>query len=150
MRRLIALTAVGIVAATSVVAGSSASASEGGQTITLYARTTAFHFSDTPPLNQANAGDGFTLGEVLYRHGQRVGTAAIVCTAVVAHQTLFCTGSWTIRGAQIEVSGTLPDESSKPSTLGVTGGTGRYTGAEGTLTVIPSEGNHEGDVFHLR
>lgn len=80
-------------------------------------------------------GDGFRFFGDLYQGKQVVGTETVTCTAVV-NGGLECTGQWNFTSGTITArkAFTAQDESNTFD-LKITGATGSFTGARGTLTV---------------
>lgn len=80
-------------------------------------------------------GDAFIFTSNLTRQGKAVGHTGVVCTFTsVVREEVQCVGTARLLGGQIAIQGLLagePDIFSFP----ITGGTGRYVGAEGTLWV---------------
>jgi hypothetical protein len=86
-------------------------------------------------------GDQQVLTEDLYRDGKRVGEAHIVCTIVRVTPdpavTGQCVSTATLPGGQIASQGVVSSAQieTSPFVQAVTGGTGRYAGVRGELTV---------------
>ncbi|MGQ0632391.1 MAG: hypothetical protein ACT4P1_15330 [Sporichthyaceae bacterium] len=80
-------------------------------------------------------GDGFRFFGDLYQGKQVVGTETVTCTAVLTGG-LECTGQWNFTSGTITArkAFTAQDESNTFD-LKITGATGSFTGARGTLTV---------------
>jgi hypothetical protein len=80
-------------------------------------------------------GDSFIFTSDLTRHGTLVGHTGVVCTVTsVAREETQCVGTAALDDGQITIQGLLagePDVFAFP----ITGGTGDYEGAEGTLVV---------------
>jgi hypothetical protein len=94
-------------------------------------------------------GDMFVFSSTLTRHGRTVGHAGVVCTVVSMDPAeAQCLGTASFRNGQITVQGLVPDASSRFD-LAITGGTGRYEGAGGTLTVHEVSDTREVLTFHL-
>jgi hypothetical protein len=100
------------------------------------------HQVDVPPRG-LSLGDQ-TVGAVSLRtHGQLFGRALVVCTiSDASFQGQQCAMTLVLRNGQITVHGggldrRLPHSPplGGPDVFAVTGGTGRYTGATGTLTI---------------
>jgi hypothetical protein len=94
-------------------------------------------------------GDSFVFTSDLTSHGNKVGHTGVVCTATsVAREESQCVGTARLRGGQIAIQGLLagePDVFSFP----ITGGTGAFEGAEGTLVVRELSDTEELLTFHL-
>lgn len=94
-------------------------------------------------------GDAFVFTSKLTRQGEKVGHTGVVCTITSRRRgEAQCVGTAWFRGDQITVQGLLAGE---PQTfeLPITGGTGAYEGAQGTLVVTELRGPNELLVFHL-
>jgi hypothetical protein len=83
-------------------------------------------------------GDQFITIDGLYawagtKRGDRVGRAHVIGT-IVSPATAVISATAVLRDGTVQVEGVL-NFTSRVSTLAVTGGTGRYAGARGTLTV---------------
>ena len=94
-------------------------------------------------------GDAFVFTSKLTHHDVRVGHTGVVCTIVSKRrEESQCVGTARIHGDQITIQGLLagePDEFEFP----ITGGTGAYEGAQGTLVVKEMPGTKELLTFHL-
>ena len=82
-------------------------------------------------------GDAFLISDTLTKHGKDFGNLYAHCTFVTAEVTQ-CLATLDLPNGQITVQGVIRD--TPDFTLAVTGGTGDYTGAGGTITVDESEG----------
>jgi hypothetical protein len=98
----------------------------------------SFNFADVNP-TQANPGtepptpgDRFVISETITKHGEAFGSLYIQCTFVVADVTQ-CIATFDLPSGQITVQGVLRDV--PDFTVAVTGATGDYSGAGGTLAV---------------
>ena len=126
------------------------------QTFRLVERESTFKYVDIPPRQQnqqspPTAGDEFIFTSKLFRAGERVGTLHAVCTITRRSPGprvwASCVGSFDLRGGRIEVAvgGAISDQRVE---LAITGGTGNYTGARGTITSV-TRGNRSIDTVHL-
>lgn len=140
---LTSLAAVAISAVTAVaiasVTGASADTTASGRTTTmkLLATTTSEHLVDNPPTQAApgpglSPGDMFVQTQALTTGGKKVGRGDIACVAT-AGALVKCSVTETLPHGSIEVAGTIPQSNS--FTLAITGGTGSYRTARGTMTV---------------
>jgi len=101
-------------------------------------------------------GDELVFSETLFRRGTDVGTSGGVCTVVHAMApydvlTFQCLVTLRLRGGQITLQGLIElqgEDDPGPSTLAITGGTGKYTGASGVAR-FRSTGDGTG-VYRLR
>ena len=99
-----------------------------------------------------NAPSGDSPGDVLIfteklfnASGKQVGTDAASCTRLFDQSSL-CTGVYKLRGGQIHVQLLQPGPSGTYDQA-ITGGTGRYASARGTVTVAQTSG---GDHFTFK
>jgi allene oxide cyclase len=80
---------------------------------------------------------------------KQVGSDQGYCIRVVAGASYECTWTTLLKGGQIVVQGPFYD--AKDSTLAITGGTGRYRAARGTMRLHALAGGSKYDfTFHLR
>lgn len=141
---LVIVLATAAVAAVSATGGAQQAAPE-DFTVVSRERETRFKVIDVPPRGaerRPNLGDGFVIAAPLRRlSGQRAGRLAVVATVVRLRRRgrLDSTVRATIRvgAGDITVEGLIDDRGSRDNRdiLAITGGTGRYTGAQGTMTV---------------
>jgi hypothetical protein len=136
---VVAAAAIAVAAATSVAAVG-ASGQAGSQTIEVTQVDQAFKFEDVSPkggpAKPFTQGDAFVIGGKLLKGGKTVGKDNLVCTTTQPGRKggSLCEGTIVLSGGQITFSGynTVADA---PSTVfAVTGGTGSYSGASGTVT----------------
>jgi hypothetical protein len=87
-------------------------------------------------------GDEFIFHDVLWKHGDKVGHDGGVCTATSANEgeqgEFECEVTFWFEGGQIASQGLIQPPTDLPARfrLPVTGGSGRYEGAEGELHVL--------------
>jgi hypothetical protein len=94
-------------------------------------------------------GDAFVFTSDLSRHGDPVGHTGVVCTVTsVAREESQCVGTASLPGGEITIQGLLAGEPEVFS-FPITGGSGRYEGAEGTLEVRELSDTEELLTFHL-
>ena len=94
-------------------------------------------------------GDSFVFSSDLTKHGQSVGHTGVVCTLTsVEMEESQCVGTAWLRGSQITVQGLLAGEP-EVFKVAITGGTGAYEGAGGTLVVKELSDTRELLTFHL-
>jgi hypothetical protein len=94
-------------------------------------------------------GDSFVFTSNLTRHGDKVGHTGVECTITsVAREETQCLGSAVFHHGQITIQGLLAGEPEKFS-FAITGGTGAYEGAEGTLFVRVIDDEKELLIFDL-
>jgi hypothetical protein len=138
MRRRIAIgiAALGLAVA-AVALAAVANGESGARTITLQARSQLeqAHLVDNPPVGHS-AGDVLIFTERLLDQGGRViGHDAASCTFLFDDRSL-CTATYTLQDGQVMVQLLQPRLSGAIIyTQPITGGTGRYARATGTVTV---------------
>lgn len=110
------------------------------ETFRLVERDAHFRHVDLPPRERApSVGDEFVITAKLNRSGERVGRLHAVCTitqrALKAHRIFqSCVGTLDLRRGTIELAvGGIVSE--RDFEIAVTGGTGKYAGASGTVEV---------------
>ncbi|MBD0843060.1 MULTISPECIES: allene oxide cyclase barrel-like domain-containing protein [unclassified Streptomyces] len=143
IRTLLALGAG--LAAAGTFAAAPASAIEGDETFTLYAREVPGEEDDEGEPGEQQlpeVGDSFSFADDLYREkgGEKVGRDGVACTVVRAGNPMDiqCLGTFVLSGGQItaQVLMTVPldDSAELPDfDASVTGGTGDYRGATGQI-----------------
>jgi allene oxide cyclase len=87
-----------------------------------------------------SVGDLLTFANDLYdaTDKKKVGTDQGYCVRVVAGASYECTWTALLPGGSVVVQGPFYD--TKPSTLAVTGGTGRYRGGRGSMRITALDG----------
>jgi allene oxide cyclase len=95
-------------------------------------------------------GDEIVFSENLLYGGNQVGHAGAVCTTVslVRHEAQ-CVATYSFRGGQITAQALIILGSSAPYAAAITGGTGKYQGAEGEVDVHPVSATTGTLTFHL-
>jgi len=94
-------------------------------------------------------GDSFVFSSTLTRHGETVGHTGVVCTITsVQMEESQCVGTAWLRRGQISVQGLLAGEPEEFE-LPITGGTGAFEGAGGTLVVRVISDTKERLTFHI-
>lgn len=133
-----ALAAMLVVAA---VAGGNAS-KRGHQSLELVGTEAQFSFVDADP-KQANpdtepptAGDSFFITETISKHDKPFGNLYIQCTFITGDATQ-CLATFDLPNGQLTIQGVIGDTTD--FTLAVTGGTGAYFDAGGTIAVHDPE-----------
>jgi allene oxide cyclase-like protein len=146
MRRPAAVLGTGIVAISSFVVGSpSAMGDLGASEFRLKAITVHEQYNDIGKKNES-LGDTFTFTEKLFHGGERVGRDAVTCTIIAARPSAFrllCWGTLTLFGrGDLTVHGKVlfREGATALPELAVTGGTGDYAGASGTMTIDEGTG----------
>jgi hypothetical protein len=101
--------------------------------------------------HRESLGDSFVFTAKLTRHGKKVGHVGVVCTITsLKRGESQCVGTARLRHGQISIQGLVPFEG-RVFTLPITGGTGAFEAAGGTLVVRdadPSD-NREHLTFHI-
>jgi hypothetical protein len=142
-RSTIALIAVGALA----VSAAPADAKSHGRTITIKARSQIEHAQvvDNAPTGDS-PGDLVIFTEQLFdSRGKRIGSDAATCVRLF-DATSLCTGIYKLPGGQVMVQLLQPGPTGTYDQA-ITGGTGRFAGARGTVTVAQQSG---GDRFTFR
>jgi hypothetical protein len=142
-RTTIALVAVGALALSAAPAG----AKTHGHTITIKARSQIEHAQvvDNAPAGDS-AGDMLVFTEQLFdTRGKRIGSDAASCVRLF-DATWLCTGVYKLPGGQVMVQLLQPGPTGTYDQA-ITGGTGRFAGARGTVTVAQQSG---GDRFTFK
>ena len=147
---------VGVVVGVSALAvGSTAPATSAGSgddddrtTIRVLSTVTEDTFLDVGDPD-FSLGDSFIFSSELTRNGDKVGHSGVVCTVTSAVMGEFqCLGTAQFRHGSITVQG-LVGTQGDPSRLAITGGTGAFEGAEGTLLVRPISDTQDRLVFSV-
>jgi hypothetical protein len=117
--------------------------------LVLYERQTAFQLVD-PGNDGPTPGDQAIATSDLFRDAHfahKVGSVLISCTIVTADE-LECDATGHLRGGDVQVNGAVPLET-KPASLAITGGTGKFRGANGELKTTPlnADGSESRDVL---
>jgi Ni/Co efflux regulator RcnB len=155
MKRLLVvvvpLAAVALVLAVSASAGAKKDrhANRHGTVISVVEHASTDATTDTGAPGDT-AGDILTFANDLYdaRDAKVVGTDQGSCIRIVVGKSYECTWTNIFPKGQIVVSGVFYD--AKGSTLAITGGTGRYKDARGTMDLVAREnGTKFSFVFHL-
>jgi hypothetical protein len=142
-RSSIVLIAIGALALSAAPAG----AKGHGRTVTIKAssRIDQVHLVDNAPTGDS-AGDVLVFTEKLFNaRGRQIGTDAASCVRLF-DVTSLCTGVYKLRGGQLMVQLVQPGPTGTYDQA-ITGGTGRFAGARGTVTVVQSAG---GDHFTFK
>ena len=120
-----------------------------GKSITVIEHATSDTTTDTGATGDS-VGDILTFANDVFdpTDAKKVGTDQGYCLRVVAGTSYECTWTTFLPGGQIVVAGPFYD--AKDSTLAITGGTGRYRDARGTMDLRSRNGGAEfAFVFHL-
>ena len=127
MRRATILSAIAALAFIAVASGACSSKSSSARTLSL----TTVQRSGFFPHHPTAAGD--QLGVNAAVSGARVGDLSVVCTFVTA-QASVCNGQYALGTSSISTQ-SVGDTTGPPARASVTGGTGIYKGARGSVTV---------------
>ena len=155
MRRIVGLAGVGVllVIAIVVAAGGAASGSGGhdrgkGQTIRVVERATTDTSVDLGATGDS-IGDLLAFGNELFdkRNQTKVGTNQGSCIRTVPGKAYECTWTNSLAKGQITVQGPFLD--SGDSVLAITGGTGAYRNARGTMDLHARSATEFEFTFHL-
>lgn len=149
MRRTVVLAVPAVLVAALVATGAGPSAATGrhGPPAPLQLRSQLEHAAgvDAAPAG-ASAGDGLVFTErLLDAHGRVVGSDAASCVRLFDQRSL-CTGTYVLPGGQLMVQLVQPGPTGVYAQA-ITGGTGRYAGARGTVVV---DQRADGDRFTFR
>jgi allene oxide cyclase len=121
-----------------------------GKTITVIEHATSDATTDTGATGDS-AGDILTFANDVFdaTDTQKAGTDQGYCVRVVVGTSYECTWTTFLPDGQIVVAGPFYD--AKDATLAITGGTGRYRNAHGTMDLQSRAGGTEfAFVFHLK
>jgi hypothetical protein len=119
-----------------------------GRTIRVVSITTEESFVDVGD-EDFSLGDQFVFSANLLQGGTQVGRGGVVCTLVsVDQERSQCVATADLRGGQIAVQGLLTGEPDK-FVFPITGGSGKYEGADGEIHVSQVSATKEILTFHL-
>ncbi len=128
--------------------GSSDRSEDHGQTVRVLSTNTEEAFVDAGEPG-FSLGDSFVFSSRLTRHGETFGHTGVVCTVTsVRMEESQCVGTAWLRRGQISIQGLLagePEEFEFP----ITGGTGAFEDAGGTLVVRELSDTEERLTFHI-
>jgi allene oxide cyclase len=136
--------------AVSAWAGGDDRSDNSGKTLTVVEHATTDATTDTGDPGDT-AGDVLTFANDVFNAGDtaKVGTDQGYCIRVVKGAAYECTWTTFLAGGQIVVAGPFLDAGN--STLAITGGTGRYRGARGTMDLRSLAGGTKfAFVFHIK
>jgi hypothetical protein len=142
----IAATAALLAAVSAVGSGSKGSA---GKTFTVVEHATTDATTDTGAAGDS-AGDVLTFSNDVFdaKDAKKAGTDQGSCIRIVPGESYECAFTTILPGGQITVEGPFYDKAN--STLAITGGTGRYRNARGTMGLEAREGGTKfAFVFHV-
>jgi allene oxide cyclase len=147
---LVLAAAVSALAAGGDGGGSSRGGNGGGKTLTVVEHATTDTTTDTGAAGDS-VGDVLTFANEVFNAADtaKVGTDQGYCIRVVAGTSYECNWTTMLPGGQIVVEGPFLDAAN--STLAITGGTGRYRGARGTMDLRSLAGGTKfAFVFHIK
>jgi hypothetical protein len=105
-----------------------------GERVRVVSTTTEENFLDLGD-SGPSLGDQYVFSSTLTEHGRTVGHTGVVCTLTsVQRNESECVGTAYFRWGQISVQGLVPGDANQFA-LPITGGTGAFEGAGGTLYV---------------
>jgi hypothetical protein len=133
-----------------LLAASPAGAKRGHRTIALTARSQVEHaqFVDNAPAG-ASAGDMLIFTERLFnRRGKPIGSDAASCVRLF-DETSLCTGTYKLPRGRLMVQLVQPGPTGTYDQA-ITGGTGRYAGARGIVTVAQHASGGDRFTFRIR
>jgi Allene oxide cyclase barrel like domain len=119
----------------------------GHRTITVLLTNTTDQFIDIDGQGPSQ-GDYDVFTDDLFRDGHNVGQDHGQCTLYDEGSAL-CWGNFTIGHGDISIQGTFGFSGTEASVAAVTGGTGRFTGADGTAELSITNNGRQKFTFHL-
>ena len=141
MKRVILPLMAALVAMLAVAAVAGGHGSPGHRSLELVATEVSFNFVDVDPKQtdpeSASPGDSFLIHEDITKHGKPFGKSYIQCTFITTDAAQ-CLATLDTSKGQITVHGTFVGDTPE-FTFAVTGGTGDYTGASGTIRIQNGE-----------
>jgi hypothetical protein len=141
-------------AAVLAVVAATASGHSSGQTIKLVQHDSSFQFVDVAPKGGAqeppSQGDEYVIGGTDTENGKPAGRTSLVCTITKpgAKGLSQCVGTLILPRGTISASG-VSYIATNSDTYAVTGGTGVYAGASGTLHSVQGKGESTDLVVRL-
>jgi hypothetical protein len=148
---VVAVAGVGALAVSSVgpaTGGGPARDGDHRHTVRVLSTTTGETFVDVGRPGESR-GDSFVFSARVTRHGKKVGRVGVACTITsVRRQEAQCLGTARLRRGQISIQGLVrgePDVFAFP----ITGGTGAFEAAGGTLVVRQLTDTKERLTFHI-
>lgn len=140
MRRLVLLGGiVGVAAGLLGWTTSGGAQQPGGQTFTLLERRLSYDVVDNPPRSKRRFSKGDIISgnaSVRDASNRKIGRVQSYC--VITHSTRpyksQCSGTFALQGGTLTFSGIIPGAEEATIPFAVTGGTGTYEGARGTIT----------------
>jgi hypothetical protein len=145
---LIVLAAAAVLAVTLAAGSTGAASSGGGKRIAVFERATTDTLVDLPPAGDS-LGDTLTFANEVFdaRTGKKVGTDQGHCVRTVVGEAFECFWTTFLPRGQITVQGPFYDAAD--STLAITGGTGAYRNARGSMDLHARSATEFDFVFHI-
>ena len=145
---LIVLAAAAVLAVTLAAGSTGAASSGGGKRIAVFERATTDTLVDLPPAGDS-LGDTLTFANEVFdaRTGKKFGTDQGHCVRTVVGEAFECFWTTFLPRGQITVQGPFYDAAD--STLAITGGTGAYRNARGTMDLHARSATEFDFVFHV-
>ncbi len=145
---LIVLAAAATLVITLAAGSTGAASSGGGKRIAVFEIATTDTLVDLPPAGDS-LGDTLTFANEVFdaRSGKKVGTDQGQCVRTVVGQAFECYWTTFLPKGQITVQGPFYDAAD--STFAITGGTGAYRNARGTMDLHARSATEFGFVFHV-
>jgi hypothetical protein len=152
---LVVAAAVAALVLGSVLASSGGAQAPGERTFKLISREGSEGFVDNPPRSRnerISAGDVFVFSQRTFTEaGARAGSIYVHCVSITTgrNPTFHCDGTYRLTDGSMTVSAAFKGSEGGNLTIAVTGGTGAYEGAEGSITTRELSGNRTEDTVHL-
>jgi hypothetical protein len=151
VNRLISIAVPALAAAIATAALASADTAPKVKSTTFHATAVVDSANevDNPPAGDS-AGDIVAFTQKLYATPEQktvTGRDEVYCVRTVPGSGRVCTGIFYLKGGTITITG---PESLKIHTLAITGGTGRFAAARGTVVLRPQNGIIDDMTFHVR
>ena len=151
MKRLLTLIVLALAAALAVTlaaGGTGIASSGGGKRINVFERATTDTVVDLPPAGDS-VGDTLTFANEVFdaRSGNKVGSDQGQCIRTVVGEAWECFWTTVLPRGQITVEGPFYDAAD--STLAITGGTGAYRNARGSMDLHARSATEFDFVFHV-
>ena len=145
---LIVLAAAATLVITLAAGSTGAASSGGGKRIAVFEIATTDTLVDLPPAGDS-LGDTLTFANEVFdaRSGKKVGTDQGQCVRTVVGQAFECYWTTFLPKGQITVQGPFYDAAD--STFAITGGTGAYRNARGTMDLHARSATEFDFVFHV-
>lgn len=140
----VAITPTGAIAATRAADGSSSAQTPASQTLSLVAKPTSGGQVDNRPKGTSPGDEFYEHGTITDRAGHHLGTFALTTQLVAGtanHGTEQSTVDVFLRDGQLVTTG--GHATVARFSMAVVGGTGRYSGARGTVNIAPGPHNSE-------